>query len=109
MNSILNLITSIRELEGPSRELDGQIHSLAQSLSPNVPSPSNRTPHYTNSVHANYELIRHLWPKEVCGVSWEPGRASVKLGDGDYVQHNSLVRTMNLAILLKISRASMER
>jgi hypothetical protein len=61
-----------------------------------------KAPYFTRSIDAAMMLAKTICPKDTCGVSWENGLASAKIGNGPYCQASTAPLALCLASLKAI-------
>lgn len=88
---IRSLVKRLEEAREASRDIDFEIGPIAGYLALDPPIhrkwtwkfPSGEVgylPTFTGSLQAAYELSQLIHPDDVCGVTWEPGRATAQVG-----------------------------
>lgn len=114
--ALIDLINELQQATGPSRRLDlgiavavgyrrtetDRIATEGETVPRNlwlVPNGKavDRVPNFTESIH-QANLLAEEFSKTVA-ISWEPGTATAKVGDGPYCQAATPALALCIAIL----------
>jgi hypothetical protein len=112
-----DLINRLQNMNGPDPSLDkvlAQILAWKQSnpklhsdqnadeervhwLAPKNSSGVSQVPNYTESLEQAYVFARQIAPKDKGGFSWEDGRASAVVGQGEPIQAATPIAALLIA------------